>query len=1281
MRKGKVFAPRTQKQEHYYNNTIGFTPKEVLTEEDQELLKEDELPELTYPPFRTKAFKKVAEGKTNIGVGLNKEGIHVAIIHKALFDLGYNVAENSSVYTYETMQEMKSFQAVNNILQLGYLNAETLWVLNSLIQLHANQIDTSELTERSYYQTDLAIITQYYPELLPFVKMDGQQISAAPLFTQPLESNTISKEHISDYVDTASPLYITEQLDNGWVSIVTEYGARGFLPTQLLTNDVQLEAAVITLKPLAYKALLQLIEDDTLLKNLDEDRMIGLIRALNPAGQERFLNDETLQQKVQSYLNEEEMVRALQSFEELPLATLDRLFKDSDSYEVPYILYRNLLLKSDEGKKRALYYSNWFKADDMVPLNELTKERAALIVKDEDSWLFSKELRIDRTGEQKDTNYLQDQLFVGGLSDSGFEFTPEETEAMVYLLRFNYQIIPIMRSAYDGSVWRRPSAIADGHIEKHGFSPAKVGQSQRTFLAGFRRNTLRLALETLDVSESTIQQQYQSVLGGEIQQMKTVFQNNKHLYERAKSYKSVQRIMDGGRSVQEEKNFRKTIAQAYPIFYDENIDVLDFYETLIIKNDNSKSEEILKTLFDEKLENIDETRVNLLSDEDLLWKLEGLINLAKEQFIPFESEELNAVVNRKVSDEALEDVVVVAAIAALSIGLAMATFGASTPITAGLLSTASFGVGTIDAKIAHDEYTTFNAASNTAIDPNLKLTNKAPWAGWVVLSIVGVVLDAVAVAKAIKIVNSLDAVTDVSKNTFRGQLIESASKEGVTLSDDVFERLAAMHGFKRRMIENFIASTDQLKKMSLKAFEKELHKFMINHPELVYRYSDEGTIVMDEFFENIGHILSFSGTARRTAQSRLLHKSFGSSHTIDQLKLAEEHLRRIQDLGPIFKMGVDNLYLEMYLLAKAGKVHKVALLIKHFNNIAPLLTAKNAYLAPMFKSAVLKAADFTAIQTFKGITRLHKVKALELEHLKIITEKIAKGQLNKTSFNWIVKYVDKLDTEALKLLQDRLPKKGINRYFRNIISQMDEGKDVSTVVRTLLQPVSRFEKARDILNKKGYRALARIAEEGLDYFTLVNKQMKDFIKAAPEDEFVAFLNQYRRGGEPGAEFMPLYKNFGEGMERLRKLGPDGKITNKMLQEVMKDMRRHHMVMSNVLKDNLVFQRIMQWALTRVPPKKIGFNDFRKNIIILHDFQHGFHPTASKLMNDKVDDLNRIFNQTEQKINDLERLINNQNSESFEEAYEALIKILKEEKLSIVKNVIQKVDGHLDTKHL
>ena len=134
MRKGKVFAPRTQKQEHYYDHNMGRTPKEVLTDEDQQLLEEEEVPELTYFPFRTKAFKKVIENKTNIGMGLNNEGAHVLAINNALSLLKYNVFEDSIIYNDLTQQAMKAFQIKFELTPSGFLNAETLKALNKTLE-------------------------------------------------------------------------------------------------------------------------------------------------------------------------------------------------------------------------------------------------------------------------------------------------------------------------------------------------------------------------------------------------------------------------------------------------------------------------------------------------------------------------------------------------------------------------------------------------------------------------------------------------------------------------------------------------------------------------------------------------------------------------------------------------------------------------------------------------------------------------------------------------------------------------------------------------------------------------------------------------------------------------------------------------------------------------------------------------------------------------------------------------------------------------------------------
>ena len=58
-------------------------------------------------------------------------------------------------------------------------------------------------------------------------------------------------------------------------------------------------------------------------------------------------------------------------------------------------------------------------------------------------------------------------------------------------------------------------------------------------------------------------------------------------------------------------------------------------------------------------------------------------------------------------------------------------------------------------------------------------------------------------------------------------------------------------------------------------------------------------------------------------------------------------------------------------------------------------------------------------------------------------------------------------------------------------------------------------------------------------------------------------------------------------------------------------------------------------------------------------------------------LNDRFNQ----IKDLKGLVEHGTDENMSKGFERLKDILEKEQKSIIKDVIQKTDGHLDTKHL
>ncbi len=291
-------------------------------------------------------------------------------------------------------------------------------------------------------------------------------------------------------------------------------------------------------------------------------------------------------------------------------------------------------------------------------------------------------------------------------------------------------------------------------------------------------------------------------------------------------------------------------------------------------------------------------------------------------------------------------------------------------------------------------------------------------------------------------------------------------------------------------------------------------------------------------------------------------------------------------------------------------------------------------------------------------------KELEILGKKILPE----AKFGRTEGDFInqKEFFDQVGPEELKKLKDNIEKHPYVSFDLKFL----KGKRKKDTI-------DRFEKARLINMAKMYKDVALIGEKGKKYFEHVNKQIKEFILSADDLEFNEFLNMYRVNGKAGNDFMPKYKKFGEGMEKFR----GKKITSDQLKDIMENMRRHHIIMANVLQKNEVFQKIMQWAKSQVPPKGIGFHDFRKNIIILHHDQHGFHNAATSIMQKKVRNLNNIFNETEKKIDHLKELIEHGTDKSFREAFFELKIILKDEKYDIIKNVIQKNDGALDTKHL
>ena len=168
--------------------------------------------------------------------------------------------------------------------------------------------------------------------------------------------------------------------------------------------------------------------------------------------------------------------------------------------------------------------------------------------------------------------------------------------------------------------------------------------------------------------------------------------------------------------------------------------------------------------------------------------------------------------------------------------------------------------------------------------------------------------------------------------------------------------------------------------------------------------------------------------------------------------------------------------------------------------------------------------------------------------------------------------------------------------------------------------------------------------------------------------------------------MPYYKQLGEGLEKLRKTTKNKiaevakaggdiskvRVNSKALKEVMTGYERHHQIMLSIMQKNETFQEIMEWALKQTPPLDLGFNDFRKNIIILAKEQHGYHNLTTKQMDELISKIELVYSNGKKSINSriekLETLINK--NKNFERAYKDLKLIIEDETKRIIKEVIQ-----------
>lgn len=122
----KTFAPRATRSEAQTNDhKEDETKYEPISNQDAKIsLAQTEVTQITYAPFRNRAFRKIETGSARIQ--FPNSGLHVLALNQALNALGHKVPENETSFGEKTKVALINFQKKNGITGSGIFDKETL---------------------------------------------------------------------------------------------------------------------------------------------------------------------------------------------------------------------------------------------------------------------------------------------------------------------------------------------------------------------------------------------------------------------------------------------------------------------------------------------------------------------------------------------------------------------------------------------------------------------------------------------------------------------------------------------------------------------------------------------------------------------------------------------------------------------------------------------------------------------------------------------------------------------------------------------------------------------------------------------------------------------------------------------------------------------------------------------------------------------------------------------------------------------------------------------------
>ncbi|WP_294308481.1 peptidoglycan-binding domain-containing protein [uncultured Chryseobacterium sp.] len=136
----KTFAPRAKRFEAENFHEEEEKKYEPITNQDARIsLTNTEVTQITYAPFKNRAFNKIERGLSRMQFSEN--GLHVLALHQALNKLGYKAPESGSLFWNKTRTELMRFQNDHGIKASGTLDSGTLLKMDEVLGKSGNRED------------------------------------------------------------------------------------------------------------------------------------------------------------------------------------------------------------------------------------------------------------------------------------------------------------------------------------------------------------------------------------------------------------------------------------------------------------------------------------------------------------------------------------------------------------------------------------------------------------------------------------------------------------------------------------------------------------------------------------------------------------------------------------------------------------------------------------------------------------------------------------------------------------------------------------------------------------------------------------------------------------------------------------------------------------------------------------------------------------------------------------------------------------------------------------